>query len=66
MQARKSLKIYFLLWNFDFSSPSFRIRSILLKIEYEAGEDKDCDDHDEQDQAKLMPSLRKMIQIQNP
>ena len=68
MQAMKSLKtnieyfrfsrIYLKIWIFlSFLSPSLRTRSVLLKVENEAGEDENSDEHDEKDQPKLVPGL---------
>ena len=37
--------------------PSLRTRSVLLKVENEAGEDENGDEHDEKDQPKLVPGL---------
>ena len=79
MQAMKSLKtnieylrfsrIHLKIWIFlSFLSPSLRTRSVLLKVENEAGEDENSDEHDEKDQPKLVPGLimimmRMMIMI---
>ena len=68
MQAMKSLKtnieylrfsrIYLKIWIFlSFLSPSLRTRSVLFKVENEAGEDENSDEHDEKDQPKLVPGL---------
>ena len=42
---------------FILPSPSLRTRSVLLKVENEAGEDENGDEHDEKDQPKLVPGL---------
>ena len=74
MQAMKSLKTnmeYFRLSRIyrkilifsSFLSPSLRTRSVLLKVENEAGEDENGDEHDEKDQPKLVPGLIMMMMM---
>ena len=68
VQAMKSLKTNMEYFRFSriyqkkcffssFLSPSLRTRSVLLKVENEAGEDENGDEHDEKDQPKLVPGL---------
>ena len=48
---------FFILPEEGFLSPSLRTRSVLFKVENEAGEDENGDEHDEKDQPKLVPGL---------